>query len=379
MSEIESIQSKTVQWLRFILAATVVLQHTSMKGFINMVPLNEQTLSSFVYCLFSGGLCTLAVPTFFMFSGYYFFTKLQEWDYDVYLSKLKKRAKTLLLPYVLWISIAFILSFSIRIIVNWGGQISVFGEFKDCLSEHGWLRIFWDNKRIGENPEIIYNIVGIPMHHSNPFVSPLWFIRDLMVVMVLSPIVYVFIKNFKIWGLAIVAVLMSLNVWVPIEGFFAPAFFFFSLGAYFHIHNRSFLLDYRRIEIMSYVLTVIFLAASILVYGYDYYLSEIFRKIFSIFGVISLVNVSGYLIERGRVRVRPILAACSFFIYASHMICVSRISFYLTDLVIPYNNTVAYITSYFLQPFVTVVICLGMYVVLKRLCPRILSVLTGGR
>jgi hypothetical protein len=379
MTEIESIQSKAVQWLRFILAATVVLLHTTMKGYVDFVPLVEQPLSATIYRLFSWGLCTLAVPTFFLFSGYYFFTKLQEWDYGIYWDKLKKRAKTLLLPYVLWITIAFILSFTIGIITNWGGQISIIGDFKDCLSEHGWLRIYWDNNRIGENPERILNVIGVPMHHSNPFVSPLWFIRDLMVVMVLSPVVYVFVKYFKIWGLAIVAVLMSLNIWVPLEGFFAPAFFFFVMGAFFQVHSRSFLLGFRKIEIPSYVLTIVFLAASLLAYGHDYYLSEFFRKIFSIFGVISVVNISSYLIEHDRVRVYHTLAASSFFIYATHTICVSRLSSYIMSHVVPYDNTVAYIITYFMQAFLTVAICLGVFVVLKRICPHILSVLTGGR
>lgn len=123
MTEIESLQSKSVQWLSFILAATVVLLHTSMRGYTDFVPLVEQPLSATVYRLFSWGLCTLAVPTFFMFSGYYFFTKLQEWDNRFYLSKLQKRTKTLLLPYVLWISIAFTLPYVIGFVSNWGGKM----------------------------------------------------------------------------------------------------------------------------------------------------------------------------------------------------------------------------------------------------------------
>ena len=379
MTEIESIQSKTVQWLRFILAAIVVLLHTTMKGYVDFVPLAEQPLSATVYRLFSWGLCTLAVPTFFMFSGYYFFTRLQEWNYVIYWSKIKKRAKTLLLPYILWISIAFLLSFAIGVIVNGGGHNSIFNELINSLREHGWLRIFWDTNRIGENPDKLNNIIGIPMHHMNPYVSPLWFIRDLMVVMVLSPIVYVFCEKLKLYGLLAVAVLLSLNIWIPIEGFSATAFFFFSLGAYFQIHKRSFLLDFRRIEWLSYVLTSIFLIISLIIYGYNNQLSEVFRKIFSIFGVISVVNISGHIIEHGKVHIYPTLAASSFFIYATHTIYVNLVSSYLTRLVLPYNNTATYIASYFLQAFMTVLICLGMYVVLKRLCPRMLSVLTGGR
>lgn len=152
------------------------------------------------------------------------------------------------------------------------------------------------------------------MHHMNPYVSPLWFIRDLMVVMVLSPIVYVFVRYCKLYGLMAVAVLLSLNIWIPIEGFSATAFFFFSLGAYCQIHKKCFLIEFRKIEIPSYFLTVIFLTASLLFYGHDNLLCEVLRKIFSIFGVISLINISGYLVERDKVRIYPLLASSSFFI-----------------------------------------------------------------
>ena len=49
----------------------------------------------------SYGICTIAVPMFFMISGYLFFYKfnptLQEW-----INKYKKRFKSLMIPFVIW-------------------------------------------------------------------------------------------------------------------------------------------------------------------------------------------------------------------------------------------------------------------------------------
>lgn len=51
--------------------------------------------------LLLAAMANVSVPVFFLISGYYFF-KGEELGKDVYLSKLKKRIRTLLLPYLLW-------------------------------------------------------------------------------------------------------------------------------------------------------------------------------------------------------------------------------------------------------------------------------------
>ena len=47
-----------------------------------------------------------AVPTFFLISGYYFFYKIKDFTFDNYKDKLKKRIRTILIPYLLWNAIA---------------------------------------------------------------------------------------------------------------------------------------------------------------------------------------------------------------------------------------------------------------------------------
>ena len=43
-------------------------------------------------------LFSLAVPAFFMISGYLFFRNLEDWKYPVWKDKLKKRVYSLLIP-----------------------------------------------------------------------------------------------------------------------------------------------------------------------------------------------------------------------------------------------------------------------------------------
>ena len=51
-----------------------------------------------------------AVPIFYIISGYLFYQKLSIWNFEVWKQKMKKRIKTVGLPYIVWITIKIIYS-----------------------------------------------------------------------------------------------------------------------------------------------------------------------------------------------------------------------------------------------------------------------------
>ena len=111
----KSVISRSIDQLRFPCAAAVVLLHALGQ------PLAGNDGISFRYgaydatrILFSEGMCRVAVPIFFFISGYLFFVKLEQWNINVWVDKLRKRAKTLLVPYLLWNIIAFLLLVAIE-------------------------------------------------------------------------------------------------------------------------------------------------------------------------------------------------------------------------------------------------------------------------
>lgn len=61
----------------------------------------------FVVTLISSVLSGIAIPLFFFFSGFLFF-KDSEFSLTVYIHKLRSRAKTLLIPYLMWNFIAIL-------------------------------------------------------------------------------------------------------------------------------------------------------------------------------------------------------------------------------------------------------------------------------
>ena len=102
----DELQSKTISFLRFPLIVGVVFIH------FNLVKMGLSA-HGVNYCagypdwfyhlirFFSEVLPSMAVPMFFLFSGYLFFYRT-DFDGVIYKTKLRKRINTLLIPFVLW-------------------------------------------------------------------------------------------------------------------------------------------------------------------------------------------------------------------------------------------------------------------------------------
>ena len=101
----DELQSKTIAFLRFPLIVGVVLIHCYYKelpiGGVKIPVMDEYPIYKLIADLFSQVLARTAVPLFFLISSYLFFYK-SSFSWPMYDSKLRKRAQTLLLPYLFW-------------------------------------------------------------------------------------------------------------------------------------------------------------------------------------------------------------------------------------------------------------------------------------
>lgn len=121
---ISSFDSQVIRTLRFPLVCLVVIIHSFsfIKGWqieqLDMTSLNGTDVYSLFCISLSMTLAHIAVPTFFVISGYLFFQGFGIWDWRLYRSKINKRIYTLLIPYLVWNSlyIAKVLG------LKWGGN-----------------------------------------------------------------------------------------------------------------------------------------------------------------------------------------------------------------------------------------------------------------
>jgi len=160
------------------------------------------------------------VPLFFFISGYLFWVNIDIPSiginnmFSVYIDKIKKRIKTLVIPYISWNFIVLSGLLFVQFISE--DQIK---PLSTSLKDFTYVDIFKSFWSITEG--------------GNPVDAPLWFIRDLFVICLLSPLIGVWIRGLKVYGFLIIVLLYCL---VGELSPFPPSFscyFFFMLGGYF--------------------------------------------------------------------------------------------------------------------------------------------------
>ena len=106
---ITELQSQTIIWLRLPLVLLVLLIHVNPQNReiftpIQTIDVSHLTIANIYSIIGRVGyyFSQVAVPFFFFTSGYFFFYKIREWNSRCYKTKVKKRLKTLFVPYLLW-------------------------------------------------------------------------------------------------------------------------------------------------------------------------------------------------------------------------------------------------------------------------------------
>lgn len=365
------LQSKTIDFLRFPLMLMVVFIHTphleiNMQG-IDSSNFTSMNFYSIIVTLGHYTLTNIAVPCFFMISGFLFFYKVTDFSKNFYFNKLKNRVFTLLIPYLLWNAL-MILIFLVLHTKN--GELSVFVE---NILDKGLLSVFWNYsswKSLATN-QTLYG----------PALLSLWFLRDLILSVILSPIIFYIVKYTRFFGIIALGLLYYFKVGFVIFDYnlnqLITAVFFFALGSYFSLNAKNIVLSFRKLQKLWMVLAIISLICSVY-----YYQTQSFRYIlpfYTISGIITIVNITSFLLERNRLKEIDILSRASFFIYLSHPIFILSFSNAFLNKILPFENYVVLTIKYLVTPILCVTICIIIYWVLNRYLQKITKVIVGGR
>ena len=149
-ADASDLQSAVIDWLRLPLAVAVVFIHSfGSPAMVDMTRLHEdpgswQSVYDFVRIAGSNVVTHCAVPAFFLFSGFLFFYKVSRWDLSVYRQKLRRRVRTLFLPYLLWIGICVVHAelWNLGGVLMHGKPLSVMSDY---LISHGGVNMLWDS------------------------------------------------------------------------------------------------------------------------------------------------------------------------------------------------------------------------------------------
>lgn len=291
-----------ISQLRFPLAALVVLIHSNISGHFT-VQGEQMEMARRVIHGFSVGLPSFAVPLFFAISGYLFFYGIQDFTAETYRKKLQRRIKTLLIPYVLWNCIAFLL-FSGRAIVK--------GE---ALSWPLSPDIWWGCRQLATSHECV---LGYTIEEATaPLLVPLWFMRDLMLLVLLSPIIHFLLKRMG-WILVLLAgILFHIHLYPNWGGISIMGLPFFCSGAVWAIQGKDPLAYTKKWIPASSMIAILSLLAYVTLWNRAHWaITDMFNAIFVWSGMLVAIHWANHASRKHPIP--KMLSESSFFIYAVH-------------------------------------------------------------
>ena len=343
-------------------------------------------------CVSINELAAIAVPLFFLISGFLFFYHA-EWSAATWLAKMRRRVRSLLVPYVLFCLLAVVS----LIINNVQDGHTLSQALHAHLADGKWLHNFWDIHTTGHNT----NLLGITKPISYPVVIPLWFIRDLMVIVLMTPLIHWAIRRLRLGWIAIMLALSLTGVWIPLVGFSPTSCLYFSIGAWFSISGKSMADSLQHWHPPLLITALPLLVLDILADGSaaDRYVHFIFLLMavpatYALAAPKQLVSQgSKFQVPSSKFKVpsskfqvsspnSQSISSLSFFIFAFHTLPIPLLGCRPVEwakqlLWTNSSNGILCIVQFVGTAFLTAMVCVLVWGLLYWLCPGLLGLLTG--
>lgn len=300
----------------------------------------------------SYGLAGIAIPFFFFTSGYFLVGHLENphWWKDA----VRKRCRTLLLPYCIWCIAYFLFESALAIAANvmahtaltrnihWPGVVTLFG-----------LNAF-----------------------QHPALFVMWYVRALFILVLLSPLIVWGLRRLGVWLLLVFFVVYALvapgdeavtpHALLPFKWTFSLlGLFYFSVGIFARMRGWSLSLK-RPLAIGCLGLGLLALSIQIWARYRGVALPVSPRPL-----MVGMLGAGLFMLMPG-ISLPTWLVACAFPIYVLHCFCR----------VIPWTLWPNASQSAYELPLVwlvTVLLCIACSALLRKFSPKLVEILFGGR
>lgn len=327
--------------LSFVASILVIYIHADNMTAYSLTEKSEE-LAGFCYSLemFFNRFSAIAVPIFFIISGILFY---RTFDIHKLWDKYRSRFSSILIPYLIWASLYyayFIIVTRIPAIVN---IMNSAGPVEISISNYfNWL---W----------------------SGAYYT-LWFLKNLIVFILLTPIIWVALNNHikKIpTGLLVLVLLYLVSRW-RICGIILPeGMLYYLIGSYIGLNCKNGILISNKY--VSYASVVYILA--IVLTGFSYWNLGLELLFYG-----ALWYAIDLLIDA---RELPWYMYISFFTYVSHDIVLQGIKKICLKLL--GKDALWALLSYILIPLIVEIILIWVAYIMKRFLPKLWKLLIGGR
>lgn len=339
----------SIEHLRLLFAILVVFIHTYGRGLLPDEELVKGSLVMEVQFFFSHILSAIAVPGFFLISGYLYFANMERWSWEKYMCKTRQRTFTLLMPFLVW-NLLKLITLLLPALLNDGLE-----GLRSVIEAYGGWRILWDG-----NP-----------HYPTPVLLATWFLRDLMVFCLIAPLIHLFVKCGSFLFFILLMGCDLLGWWPTQQVCSAHHLAFFVLGATFSIRGVDMFATFMKIRVVSYITGALSLVG---VVCWPHSVTMLSFQLFGAIAVCNLMTQAKPLVER---MIPPCFTQASMFIYLGHsLLLLSGVAWALCHL-LPFGGEGWSMVRYFLIPPVTVGVLLTVFHLLRTHFPGILFLLLG--
>ena len=313
----------------------VVYRHSFViHAFYGTNTCDNQELMFFTHWI--SNLTEVAVPIFFIISGFFFLGKNYYSD-TKYGSMLQKKAKTLLVPFVFWNIIGLLVLFLYRS-----------SDIPHDL--HPFMKRFF----------------------SSDFNGPLWYVRDIMLYMLLVPLYqWIFYKRMSVFCGVFVVYLFAR--WLPVDCAIlsTEGVLFFILGG---ILGKYKMLD-KQIgkKWVAWALFILWQACCLFC---DVWANEWIHKTIVILGVLSVWYGIDLIPSKFRMKMKQI-SCYAFFVYVTHFYCVKIVKVIVAHWF--YGNGTIALLTFLLVPVIVVSCLLKIGMLYKAYLPKVYLFTTGNR
>ena len=283
---------------------------------------------------------------FFVISGYLLFLGFEK---STIKRKLTSRIRTLVIPFIVWNALYWLFWCLVGKLLN--GVDGISNAERYSFSFDSFLNAF-----IGTYPAD----------------EPLWFLRHLIIMVCISPVLWLIIRNRIFGAIFLVGVAVACNILGLSQDSIFNTLYYFGIGSYLVFHGRTVVesssLIARGIAVMILIANVVWTVIDPMNDTYRYSMPEITLVIIALW-ILTGGLEWGNWVER--------LAGYSFFVFASHSIVLEsleKIWFIMLG-----DRPIFALMDYTLMPILTLTIVLLAGMFIKRFIPFLWTILNGGR
>jgi succinoglycan biosynthesis protein ExoH len=359
--------SRTIDLSRIALIVGIVFLHYGMYPNFRASPFGGVKVSEHEIAMFVNSFLLFfffsVVPVLSTISGWLFFAFAKDARADAATAlktRIRKRVRSLYVPLVLWNLL----------------YVSVFFLLVQVVPDHPLFKTLNVNFRNAGLRDFMNAIFAITQH---PLAFQFWFVRDLFLTVLLSPLLWLLLRKAPWFGAIGLFCVWLVNY--DLEIFFRPdVLFFFYMGGLLRVRGARLGISWpaTRWLLVLYIALVVGRALAPYLIDESTTVLTLTTRSMRLIGVLACW---GFFLKLAATPFGTRVArwgALAFFLYAMHFPLMAQIKLILWD-AMPRINDFWMVIHYLASVATTIVLALATGVLMSKYLPRAFELLNGGR